>query len=209
MTQPPLPDLDWSKGNGLLPAIVQNATTGQVLMLGYMNAAALEKSLTSGYVTFYSRSKQRLWIKGETSKNRLRLIRILPDCDADSLLILAHPQGPTCHKGTQSCFIGQPYDTLFLHKLESLIQARQTESETEDTTNSYTKQLFLAGHQRIAQKLGEEGVEVALAAAVGDKAALKEESADLLYHLLVLLADQGLNLTNVIQTLERRHHNQI
>ncbi|RUO64961.1 phosphoribosyl-ATP pyrophosphatase /phosphoribosyl-AMP cyclohydrolase [Pseudidiomarina planktonica] len=187
--------------SGLLPCIVQHALSGEVLMQGYMNAEAVEHTLSEGKVTFYSRSKQRLWTKGESSGNFLQLVSLHTDCDNDSLLALALPQGPTCHLGTQSCFTAPDGSAEpMLTELENVIRSRK--GEAADT--SYTASLFAAGIKRAAQKVGEEGVEVALAAAVGDKEELLNESADLLYHLLVVLQSSDLSLNDVLQVLADR-----
>ncbi|WP_058914172.1 bifunctional phosphoribosyl-AMP cyclohydrolase/phosphoribosyl-ATP diphosphatase HisIE [Entomohabitans teleogrylli] len=193
--------LDWQKTDGLLPAIVQHAVSGEVLMLGYMNPAALDETLASGKVTFYSRSKQRLWTKGESSGHFLNVASITPDCDNDTLLVLARPVGPTCHLGTSSCFGDAHHEALFLYQLEELLAARKT----ADPASSYTAKLYASGTKRIAQKVGEEGVETALAATVHDSEELKNEASDLVYHLLVLLQDQGLSLQDVINNLKSRH----
>lgn len=196
--------LDWAKADGLIPAIVQDAVDGTVLMLGYMNREALERTLATGQVVFYSRSRQCLWQKGETSGNVLELVDISADCDADTLRVLARPAGPTCHLGTRTCFAGDGDRRTapgFLGRLEAVIQGR-LESGTE---GSYVAQLAARGRQRIAQKIGEEGVETALALSAGNPDELLEESADLLFHLLVALASEGLSLTDVIATLESRH----
>ncbi len=194
--------LDWAKGGGLVPAIVQHCATGEVLMLGYMNAEALAATRASGFVTFWSRSKQRLWKKGETSGNVLAVKAIHPDCDRDTLLVQAEPQGPTCHLGTASCFGDAARPPLaFLGDLDALIARRASEPRH----GSYTTTLFDAGVRRIAQKGGEEGVETALAAVVQDDAALKGEAADLVYHLLVLLRARGLSLADVAAILAQRH----
>ena len=191
--------LDWAKGDGLLPAIVQDAATLRVLMLGYMSREALEATLASRKVTFFSRSKQRLWTKGESSGHVLELVSVDVDCDDDSLLVLAHPRGPTCHLQRASCFPDAP--GAFLAELDALIARR----ERERPADSYTTRLFDAGVRRIAQKVGEEGVETALAAVVQDEPALLGESADLLYHLVVLLRARGLSLDDAITVLARRH----
>jgi phosphoribosyl-ATP pyrophosphohydrolase/phosphoribosyl-AMP cyclohydrolase len=196
---------DWSKGEGLLPAIVQDATNGKVLMLGYMNREALRKTLGEKRVTFYSRSKQRLWTKGETSGNFLHLVDATVDCDNDTLLITAHPEGPTCHKGTDSCF-GDAISTTatqlaFLARLESVIEKRVSERPE----GSYTARLWSEGKTRMAQKVGEEGVEVALAAVTQDDDKLVGEAADLLFHLTLLLKSRQLSLSDVLTELERRH----
>jgi len=200
-----LDTLAWKKMDGLLPAIVQDAVDGRVLMQGYMNKAALAHSLESGVVTFWSRSKERLWTKGETSGNTLELRAVHADCDGDCLLILATPAGPACHRNTDTCFdektSGVMPELAFLGSLEKLIAQR----DRDRPENSYTTSLFAAGIKRIAQKVGEEGVETALAAAAGDREELASESADLLYHLLVLLRASGLPLADVIQVLKSRH----
>ena len=194
--------LDWAKCDNLIPAIVQHAHSGQVLMQGFMNQEALEKTLASGQVTFFSRSKQRLWTKGESSGNVLVLKAITTDCDRDSLLIAAEPVGPTCHLGNASCFDGHPLPPLgFLAELEQLLAARKG----ADPESSYTARLYGKGTKRIAQKVGEEGVEVALAAMAKDREELINESADLLYHLTVLLQNEGLALQDVVQRLFERH----
>lgn len=196
--------IDWQKVDGLIPAIVQDFDSSQVLMMGYMNPEALEVTLATKQVTFYSRSKQRLWTKGETSGHVLQLRNLALDCDQDTLLVKVNPIGPTCHTGTTTCWDGdsqQESQMVWLHQLEQLLAARQS----ADPESSYTASLYASGTKRIAQKVGEEGVEVALAAATGDKAELISESADLIYHLLVLLQDQGLALSDVIDKLKQRH----
>lgn len=195
-------ELDWAKGGGLVPAIVQHCATGEVLMLGYMNAEALAATRVSGFVTFWSRSKQRLWKKGETSGHVLAVKSIDADCDRDTLLIRAEPRGPTCHLGASSCFGEDAKPSLaFLAELDALIAYRNAERPD----GSYTTKLFEAGIRRIAQKVGEEGVETALAAVVQDDTALKGEVADLVYHLLVLLRARGLSLADVVGVLAQRH----
>ena len=202
MNHDDLQRVDFRKGDGLVPAIVQDATSGEVLMLGYMNAEALAATRTSGFVTFWSRSKQRLWKKGETSGHVLQVKSINVDCDHDALLILADPHGPTCHLGTSSCFGDRAAKSLaFLPRLDVLIAAR----DARRPAGSYTTELLEAGVQRIAQKVGEEGVETALAAVVQDDVALLGEAADLVYHLMVLLRARGLSLADVDATLARRH----
>ena len=194
--------LNWAKGGGLVPVIVQHCVTGEVLMLGYMNAEALTATRASGFVTFWSRSKQRLWKKGETSGDVLAVKSIRVDCDRDTMLIQAEPHGPTCHLGTSSCFGEEAKPALaFLTELDALIAHRNAERPA----GSYTTELFEAGIRRIAQKIGEEGVETALAAVAQDDAALKGEAADLVYHLLVLLRARGLSLADVVEVLARRH----
>lgn len=201
LTEQQRQQLDWQKNGGLLPAIVQHAVSGEVLMLGYMNADALQATEQSGQVTFYSRSKQRLWTKGESSGHVLQLVSLYPDCDNDTLLILAHPKGPTCHNGTSSCFAPASSNGGFLYTLETLLGERKN----ADPHSSYTASLYASGTKRIAQKVGEEGVETALAATVHDKEELTNEAADLVYHLLVLLQDQELDLSRVIGRLRERH----
>lgn len=191
--------LAWDKQGGLLPAIVQDACSHRVLMLGYMNRESLQVTRNTGRVTFYSRSKGRMWTKGETSGHTLELVAIEADCDNDTLLVQAIPHGPTCHLGTQSCFAQAPGD--FLAELDALIARR----ERERPEGSYTTRLFESGVRRIAQKVGEEGVETALAAVDQDQDALLGEAADLIYHLLVLLRARGSGLTEVTELLERRH----
>jgi phosphoribosyl-ATP pyrophosphohydrolase/phosphoribosyl-AMP cyclohydrolase len=200
MTVDSLPVLDWSKQDGLLPAIIQDAENGRVLMLGYMNREALEATRVSGRVTFFSRSRQRLWTKGESSGNFLRLVSIEADCDSDSLLVQALPNGPTCHLQRASCFASAPAN--FLAELDQLIAGR----ERERPQGSYTTKLFDSGLRRIAQKVGEEGVETSLAAVVEDDNALLGEAADLVYHLLVLLRARGLSLADAMRVLQQRHH---
>ena len=201
LTEQQCRELDWEKTDGLMPVIVQHAVSGEVLMLGYMNPEALDKTLESGKVTFFSRTKQRLWTKGETSGNFLNVVSITPDCDNDTLLVLVNPVGPTCHKGNNSCFHPAETDWAFLYQLEELLASRKT----ADPESSYTAKLYASGTKRIAQKVGEEGVEVALAATVNDRFELKNEASDLVYHLLVLLQDQDLNLSAVIENLRQRH----
>ncbi len=194
-------ELDWEKTGGLIPAVVQDATSGRVLMLGYMNKEALEKTLAEKRVTFFSRTKNRLWTKGETSGNFLNLVDIGTDCDNDTLLVLVNAVGPTCHTGSTSCFGDLDSKWQFLRDLELLLASRRT----ADPKSSYTASLYARGTKRIAQKVGEEGVETALAATVHDKEELKNEAADLVYHLLVLLQAEGLELADVIGILRERH----
>jgi phosphoribosyl-ATP pyrophosphohydrolase/phosphoribosyl-AMP cyclohydrolase len=197
--------LDWDKGDGLLPAIVQHAVDGRVLMLGYMNEAALRRTLADGRVTFFSRSRDQLWTKGETSGNYLHVVHVSADCDRDSILVLARPDGPTCHNGTPTCFAEsrepQVSHIAFLSTLQSTIARRIAESPE----GSYTARLFSSGIGRIAQKVGEEGVETALAAVTRDDPELVGECADLLYHLLVLLKSRNLTLEQVVGELASRH----
>ena len=183
--------LAWGSMDGLLPAIVQDAFDGRVLMLAWMSPESLDRSLDSSLVTFWSRSRQQLWTKGDTSGNRLRLVAVHADCDRDCLLVLAQPEGPTCHRGTDSCFDSDTAVTpalAFLAGLERLVERR----DAERPEDSYTTRLLEAGIKRIAQKVGEEGVETALAAVAGERDELAGEAADLLYHLLVLLRAGGL-----------------
>lgn len=201
MNSETLAQLDWKKVDNLMPVVIQNAISGDVLMLGYMNKEALNVTLESGNVTFYSRTKQRLWTKGETSGNFLKLVNIYPDCDNDTLLILASPIGPTCHNGTESCFAPAQSQWGFLYELENILRERKNASPD----SSYTARLYASGTKRIAQKVGEEGVETALAATVNDREELKNEASDLLYHLMVLLQDQSLSLSDVIGCLQERH----
>lgn len=191
--------LDWSKGDGLLPVVVQDASNLRVLMLGYMSREALDATLATQRVTFFSRSKQRLWTKGESSGHVLELVSIDVDCDNDTLLVQARPHGPTCHLQRASCFPSAP--SAFLSDLDALVEQR----ERERPADSYTTRLFDAGVRRVAQKVGEEGVETALAAVAQDEAALLGESADLLYHLTVLLRARGLSLADAVEVLKQRH----
>ena len=194
--------LDWNKGGGLLPAIVQDWRSGAVLMLGYMNREALLQTLQSGKVTFFSRSKQRLWTKGESSGNSLMLESLHADCDRDTILLRAQPLGPTCHLGTASCFGDASAPPLgFLATLDELVGQR----ERERPQGSYTTKLFEAGVRSIAQKVGEEGVETALAAVAQDDEALLGECADLTFHMLVLLRARGLRMDDVVEILRQRH----
>lgn len=190
--------LAWDKQAGLLPSIVQDADTLRVLMLGYMDRQALAVTLESGKVTFFSRSKGRLWTKGESSGHVLELVSIEADCDSDTLLVQAHPRGPTCHLQRGSCFPSAPADALA--DLDALIAQR----ERERPQGSYTTKLFEDGVRRIAQKVGEEGVETALAAVAQDGVALLGEAADLLYHLTVLLRARGLSLADARRVLSAR-----
>jgi phosphoribosyl-ATP pyrophosphohydrolase/phosphoribosyl-AMP cyclohydrolase len=199
VTKPDFSKLDWSKQDELIPAIVQDARNGRILMLGYMNREALAATQSLGRVTFFSRSRQRLWTKGECSEHFLQLVSIEPDCDNDTLLIQALPQGPTCHLQRASCFGDAPAN--FLADLDLLIEAR----ERERPELSYTTRLFESGLRRIAQKVGEEGVETSLAAVVQDDEALLGEAADLVFHLLVLLRARGLSLADCVRVLEQRH----
>jgi len=197
--------LDWDKNDGLLPAIVQDARSGQVLMLAYMNREALRITLAEKRATFYSRSRQQLWTKGESSGHWLHVVDVEADCDQDTLLVLAKPEGPTCHTGTRSCFgdeVASAAEGLsFLMQLESVIAQRISDRPE----GSYTARLWSEGPTRIAQKVGEEGVEVALAAVTQEDERLIGESADLLYHLALLLKSRNLSLTTVVRELQQRH----
>lgn len=194
--------IDFDKMDGLIPAVVVDNANSHVLMLGFMNREALQKTLDSEKVTFYSRSKKRLWTKGETSGNYLTLIDIKPDCDNDSLLVFADPQGPTCHTGSYSCFgVTKEKKEDFLYYLFDLIKDRKTKRPE----NSYTTKLFKEGENRIIQKLGEEAVETIIAAKNNDKKEIINETSDLIFHLLVTLAEKDVSLSEVIGELERRH----
>jgi phosphoribosyl-ATP pyrophosphohydrolase/phosphoribosyl-AMP cyclohydrolase len=197
--------LDFAKSDGLLPAVVQHAQTGAVLMVGYMNREAVRETLARGHVVFFSRSRQRLWEKGETSGHFLELREIRTDCDRDALLVTATPTGPVCHVGTATCFGDGPVTRgerlAFLAGLEGVIEQRIADSPQ----GSYTARLFAEGPKRIAQKVGEEGLEVALAAAVESDDKVVSESADLIFHLLVLLKSRGLSFESVVAELQSRH----
>lgn len=209
--------LDWEKVSNLMPVVIQNAQTLRVLMLGYMNAEALEKTLETGKVTFFSRTKNRLWTKGEESGHFLNVVSVAQDCDADTLLIQVEPIGPTCHTGATSCFEAAPaavsaeaaqdfsainaQDLAFLSQLEALIQQRKKDAPD----SSYTAKLFAQGTKRIAQKVGEEGVEIALAATVHNQEEMLNEGADLIFHLLVLLQQEKASLSDVVAVLKARH----
>jgi phosphoribosyl-ATP pyrophosphohydrolase/phosphoribosyl-AMP cyclohydrolase len=193
--------LAWDKMDGLLPAVVQDRASGRLLMLGYMNREALEASLASGFVTFFSRSKQRLWRKGETSGNVLRLVSAHEDCDGDALLVLADSEGPTCHLGTTSCFGGEPEGPGWLADLSRIVEHRAA----SDDSSSYTRKLIEAGVERIAQKIGEEGVEVALAGVTRNAETCAEEVADLLYHIAVLMEARDFGWNEVMAVLKSRH----
>jgi len=198
--------LDFDKMGGLVPAVIQDDQTNQVLMLGYMNQEALEKTQQEGLVTFFSRSKNRLWTKGETSGNTLEVVSITQDCDNDSLLIKVKPNGPTCHTGNTSCF-GEEASAKrtkaiqFIAQLEEIIQQRKS----KPAEGSYTNFLLEKGVNKIAQKVGEEAVETVIDAVAGKLDTMKGEAADLLYHLLVLLAATGLELADVVAVLQERH----
>jgi len=202
MTPDEVAELAWDKMDGLLPAIVQDAGSGRVLMVGYMNREALAATLESRLATFFSRSKQRLWQKGETSGNGLHVRSVLADCDSDALLVLADPEGPTCHTGSVSCFGAEAMSGPgWLADLSNIVRERAASGDER----SYTRQLLDAGLPRIAQKVGEEGVEVALAAVTRDGEGCVAEIADLLYHLAVLMEARGLGWADVVRVLQSRH----
>jgi len=202
LTAADIASLDWDKMGGLLAAIVQDRASGRVLMLGYMNDDALRATLETGFVTFFSRSKQRLWQKGESSGNRLHLHAVHADCDNDSLLVFADADGPTCHTGTISCFGDQALEgSGWLAHLSAIVRERARSNDPD----SYTRQLLALDPARIAQKVGEEGVEVALAAVTREADGCAEEVADLLYHLAVLMEMKGFGWGDVIDRLKARH----
>ena len=201
LTQNDIETLDWDKNAGLIPAVIEDAVSGRVLMLAYMNREALQKTLETKRVTFFSRSKGRLWTKGETSGNFLNLVDLAADCDKDTLLVTVNAEGPACHLGTTSCFGDLQSRWQFLRDLEVLLASRKG----ADPATSYTASLYARGTKRIAQKVGEEGVETALAATVHDREELRNEAADLVYHLLVLLQAESLELADVIDILRERH----
>jgi len=194
--------IDFQKNGGLVPAVIQDAKTAKVLMLGYMNEESFGKTKETGRVTFFSRSRRQLWTKGETSGNFLLVKEILVDCDADALLIKADPTGPVCHTGQDTCFNELNRQGIsFLSSLENLIQKRKEKMPEK----SYTTELFQHGIKRIAQKVGEEANETVIEAVAGDAERLMEEAADLLYHLIVLLTDKGISLKDITEVLEKRH----
>lgn len=196
--------INWDKVNGLIPVIIQDFQSSQVLMLGYMNEEALKKTIDTKRVTFFSRTKSRLWTKGESSGHFLILVNMTLDCDQDTLLVQVNPIGVTCHMGSQSCFETDKQSSsqmVWLAQLEKILAERKN----ADPSSSYTASLYASGTKRISQKVGEEGVEVALAATSGDRDELVCESADLIYHLLVLLQEQQLSLNDVINKLKERH----
>jgi phosphoribosyl-ATP pyrophosphohydrolase/phosphoribosyl-AMP cyclohydrolase len=201
LSEASLEGLAWDKMDGLLPASVQDRATGELLMLGYMDRAALGHTLESGFATFFSRSKGRLWQKGETSGNRLLVHSVHEDCDGDALLVRATPEGPTCHLGSRSCFGGEVQGPGWLAALARIVADRAASGGE----GSYTARLLAEGPARIAQKVGEEGVEVALAAVTRDAAGCAEEVADLLYHLTVLMQAKGFGWDEVIAVLKERH----
>ena len=193
-------NIDFSKGNGLVPVIIQDYCTMQVLMVGYMNKEAFEKTEKEKVVTFFSRSKNRLWTKGETSGNYLSVMEMLSDCDNDTLLIKVKPAGPVCHTGSISCF-EENTSKGFIYSLEQIINQRIT----EDVDDSYTNRLFKKGINKVAQKVGEEAVELIIESKDDNVDLFKNEAADLLYHLLILLKAKGINLQNIEEILQNRH----
>jgi len=194
--------LNWEKGDGLLPAIIQDANDKAVLMLGYMNTESLQQTLDTRKVTFFSRSKQALWVKGETSGNYLNFISAEIDCDKDTILIQVKPEGPVCHTGTRTCFNDETAQNIFfLQELTSLISQRKKEMPEE----SYTTSLFESGVSRMAQKVGEEGVELSLAAVKDDREEILNEAADLLFHMMVLLEEKDLSIDDICKILISRH----
>ena len=196
-------NIDFEKMGGLVPAIIQDADTRQVLMLGFMNEEAYEKTLKTGHVTFWSRTRQTLWTKGETSGHFLNLVDMKIDCDQDTLLVRVHPIGPTCHTGTDTCWAedNTPNPLLFLGELQSFIDRRKEEMPE----GSYTTSLFNKGINKIAQKVGEEALETVIEATNGSKEHLVYEASDLLYHLLVMLTEKGLRIEDVAAELQQRH----
>lgn len=196
-------EIDFQKGNGLVPAIIQDAETRKVLMMGYMNREAYEKTLETKLVTFWSRSRQTLWTKGETSGNVLHLVDIRVDCDGDTLLVQAHPEGPTCHKGTDTCWgeENRPDALAFLSELQDFIEQRHREMPE----GSYTTSLFRDGLNRMAQKVGEEALELVIEATNGSNERLIYEGSDMLYHLIVLLTSKGLRIEEMAEELMQRH----
>lgn len=193
-------NIDFSKGNGLVPVVIQNNNTLQVLMVGYMNEEAFEKTRKENKVTFFSRGKNRLWTKGETSENFLYVKEIKSDCDDDSILIKVNPAGPVCHTGSTSCF-GDETAKGFIYELEQIINKRIE----NDANNSYTNILFKKGINKVAQKVGEEAVELIIEAKDDNEDLFKNEAADLLYHLLILLKTKGINLQDIEEVLKERH----
>ena len=194
--------LNFDKMGGILPAIIQDAQTNEVLMLGFMNQEAYEKTVSEGKVTFYSRTRERLWTKGEESGNFMDVVEILEDCDADTLLIRANPQGPACHTGMRTCFGETVQDNLsFLQNLQALLQSRKEELPE----NSYTAKLFRQGPRKIAKKLGEEAAELVIEAMDSDDECFLNEAADLLFHMTILLVDRGYRLEDVAKILADRH----
>lgn len=202
ITEADIDGLDWDKGGGLIPAVIQDADTLQVLMLGYMSRQALAATLADGFVTFFSRSRNTLWRKGETSGNHLLVRSVHVDCDGDTLLVRAEPEGPVCHLGTPSCFSADGAEGVgWLAQLARIVGARRF----TDAEESYTARLLRDGPMRLAQKVGEEGVELALAGAAGERTQCIEETADLLYHLIVLMEMRGFGWDDIAETLRARH----
>ncbi len=197
-------NIDFAKGDGLVPAIIQDACTGKVLMLGYMNEASYQKTLATGRVCFYSRSRRCLWTKGETSGNFLEMVSVKLDCDADTLLVQVRPQGPVCHTGTDTCWgeINKPNALCFLTELQNFINKRHEEMPE----GSYTTSLFRDGVNRMAQKVGEEALEACIEACNGTNERLIYEASDMLYHLIVLLTSKGLRIEQVAEELAERHN---
>jgi len=194
--------LNFKRNNGLIPVIVQDYQTDKVLMLAYMDERALQKTRDSGQVTFFSRKRNSLWVKGETSGNYLTVKEIIADCDRDTLLIKALPSGPVCHTGKDTCFAeNNVRSESFLYQLEQIVRDRKIKPRKD----SYTSELYRKGLRKIAQKIGEEATEVVIDAVVGNTDLLKEETADLLYHLLILLAEENISLVEIEQILKNRH----
>ena len=201
LTEADVVELAWDKMGGLIPAVVQDRRSSEVLMVAYMNTESLQATLASGFATFFSRSKQRLWQKGEARGNRLKVEGVFTDCDADSLLVLADPEGPACHLGTRSCFEADLAGAGWLSQLSAIIALRAASGDG----SSYTRKLLDQGVERIAQKIGEEGTEVALAAVTRDSAGCAEEVADLVYHVSVLMEARGFSWDDVVALLKQRH----
>ncbi|AHG60263.1 bifunctional phosphoribosyl-AMP cyclohydrolase/phosphoribosyl-ATP diphosphatase HisIE [Buchnera aphidicola] len=201
LTSQDLLNLNWLKTDGMIPVIIQNFFSNKILMHGYMNKEALLKTQKNGLVTFYSRTKKRLWTKGEESGNYLKVIEITTDCDYDTLLILVEPLGKTCHLGNSSCFLLKKSNMTFLVELENIIKKRKKIYKN----NSYTSELYKSGTSRIAQKVGEEAIETILAVMKKEKLEIINESSDLLYHFIVLLHDQNLNLNIILDNLQKRN----
>ncbi|MFO7446589.1 MAG: bifunctional phosphoribosyl-AMP cyclohydrolase/phosphoribosyl-ATP diphosphatase HisIE [Ignavibacteriaceae bacterium] len=203
MKQEEIEKLNFTKLNGLIPAVVIDVKNNQVLMLGFMNMLSLNRTFETGLVTFFSRTRQALWTKGETSGNYLRVVDIVPDCDYDAVVVKAKPEGNTCHTGDYSCFEGIENipEKNFLNELYVIIRDRQKKMPD----NSYTAKLFKEGGDKIIQKVGEEAVETVIAAKNADKKEIINETSDLLYHLLVMLADQEIEFNDIIENLRKRH----
>lgn len=193
--------IDFTKMNGLIPGSIVDSITKQTLMIGFFNKEAVEKTIETGFVTFYSRTKKRLWTKGEASGNLLKVKEIKIDCDYDSLLIYAEPAGPVCHNGTYSCFGELPAEPDFLFELNKIIKQRKKELPA----NSYTTRLFNEGLSRISQKVGEEAVETVIASIKKDRKEIIEESSDLIYHLIVMLTEHEIELSEIVKNLVNRH----